>query len=226
MNELLKLYYVGVGQAIRREIKITSGLRKEWSVRNGKRRWPEKYYPDVGSWKCLGDGHFSVVYGSDKFPDVAIKISGKGGYGNAMPRCSPGMDDAYGIWAEFCLRHQGVSGIPTIHHIQKISESLVLYVLPRYRDRSYVGNDKFSKLHLFLSHMYNYDNHAIDVYSNYQELEDEHHWNLDWKPGEEAMFIDLCEMLSTENVRVDYHGGNFMADSEGRAVSTDPLCEA
>lgn len=58
-------------------------------------------------WERLGEGHFSIVFGRDDHPEVAVKISTRA-------------EDSGAAYAAYCRQNQGMVGIPEIFDIQKV----------------------------------------------------------------------------------------------------------
>lgn len=101
----------------------------------------------LAGWRMLGSGNFSKVYANDDYPDVVLKLSGDGGFGNTWVSPETGRNlgyrsygeikdrfPAYAVWVQ---KHQHLRGLPVIHSIEQLSATLwvtVMEHLPHHFD--------------------------------------------------------------------------------------------
>lgn len=122
----------------------------------------------LAGWRMLGSGNFSKVYANDDYPDVVLKLSGDGGFGNTWVSPETGRDagykhgygelkdrfPAYAVWVQ---KHSHLRGLPVIHSIEQLSATLWVTVMEH------------------LPHHFDAFNDEADVL-----MRNEHHWMPSW----------------------------------------------
>lgn len=161
-------------------------------------------------WREVGSGFYSEVWAHPDWPGLVLKISGPAGWGYDDPgtirynATSPDWDgvraDMWPMFASHCRAYPNPH-FPQILHLERVTQRMCWGVMPRYRS------------------------------SDYGEYADHEFANRvrkiligETKPGPDDSWLwPLIEMSQHRYACVDLHSGNWMIDSAGRVVITDPF---
>lgn len=159
-------------------------------------------------WRELGSGFYSEVYEHCDHPGLVLKISGPGGWGygcdNSLKWAAKNEDgvraDMWPLFAQHCMAYPH-KHFPKILHFERITQRMAWAVMPAYRSSDYaeVADSEFAK-------------HVRRVL-----LRQEH-------PGPDEQWLwPLIELSQHRFASVDLHSGNWMLDSSGNVIITDPF---
>ena len=151
-------------------------------------------------WSMLGSGFFGEAWEHADYPELVVKVSGRGGFG---------LDDAYTVirlkyepcldswqvYAQYCHKHPH-KHLPNIMHFERINAAAAWAIMPKYK----------------LYH---------DTPGHYTRMR-WHGWLNGERNAPEWMW-PIIGMASSLCLEVDLHSENVMIDSDGTMIMTDPF---
>lgn len=155
-------------------------------------------------WSPLGFGFYSGVFQHDDYPDYAVKISGAGGFGEAVQGNVYEMresierrskrHDAWPTFAEYCSTVQH-DNLPRVLYLERLTEYMTLGIMPIY---SPLGRGHDAHRDYIIAQLNGYE------------------------PTEEWLW-PIRQMKSGLYIEVDLHDNNWMQDDYGNLILLDPF---
>lgn len=182
------------------------------AVRRTKKRRRARIGNDIdghGLWTKLGSGYYGEAWVHDKWPEFALKISGRAGWGDPhwfyrtdddsrySSSTAPRLD-AWPVFAKHCQEHPH-QHLPKVLHIETVSRGITWAVMPKYEKVEWQWQAPAVVL-------------ALTEY--YQDPES------DIPPEWVKNLVDLAEKYG---LTFDMHSGNYMQDDEYNVVIIDPF---
>ncbi len=150
-------------------------------------------------WRKLGSGLFGEAWEHADYPGLAVKVSGRAGFG-MLTEYYAGSElyaDSWQVFAQYCHKHPH-EHLPKIMHFERINAAVAWAIMPRYMPTSSPQMD--------------------ELRSKWQ----------DWLNGERnapEWLWPIIGMASSLCMAVDLHSGNVMLDSDGNLIMTDPFSD-
>lgn len=165
-------------------------------------RAKERYMDHTSAgWRLLGTGHFSIVCRHVEYPQYALKLSGRAGFGDRSSRpayCEPRSLDAWPVFAQCCAQHPH-KHLPKILHFEQLSLGMCWAVMPVYMKSGEMPDE------------------AREAVTDKVER-----W-LKGRARAPRFMWPVVRMVSELGFAVDLHSGNIMVDDDGNWVLTDPF---
>lgn len=167
-------------------------------------------------WVEIGSGHFSKVWANAAYPDIVLKLSGDGGYGDSDSTSRTGnkdyghIKDAFPQYVAWCKANSHLRGLPVIYEHGAISKTMFYTVIERLHSY-HEAPDSWKPA--FIRHYESYNEQALKRRARHGE----------------AYALTMCKIhhwvnKSEGNLSTDMHTGNFMFRTDGTLVITDPVC--
>lgn len=166
-------------------------------------------------WVEIGSGYFSKVWANPRLPDIVLKLSGDGGYGQCDSSSRTGyknyghIKDAFPQYVAWCKANSHLRGLPVFYEHGAISRTMFYTVVERLQGY-HEAPDSWKPDFLRCD-----ETHNVEALKRRARRGDEyaltmlkiHHW-VDKSEGD--LFTDM-------------HTGNFMYRQDGTLVITDPV---
>lgn len=157
-------------------------------------------YGTLRNWHCIGTGHFSKVYKHADYPQYALKLSGRAGFGDST---NPPYDrqrglDAWPVFAQCCAQNPH-KHLPKILHFEQLSLGMCWAVMPVYMNSGEMPDEAREAV-----------------------MDKVERW-LKGRARAPRFMWPVVRMVRELGFSVDIHSGNIMVDDDGSWVLTDPF---
>lgn len=211
MSEALKEVKQEVELTKEQQLESVLGLAKQCKHLSHDEALDLILYED---YRQLGEGHFSTVFGNDKYPDYVIKLCHRA-------------EDSWPFYAKYCMDNVDNPEVnfllPKVHDFIAIGQrGLYVAVLDRMQpiDRSNcVKYDELStrQIEQIVSFSRGFRTYQYELPIRYREDMCIARYPKHYIAGD-AIYNDLHKFCS-----IDLHGGNMMLHPDGRVIITDPV---
>lgn len=200
-------------------VLLDHARRLTWLLRKGRDR------SGLG-FMLLGEGHFSMAFEHEDYPDYVVKVSGRAGFGAGFlgksgsarysDHTEPLQDtngkpakDAWQVYARWCVHNEGLHpALPRVYHLENISDGYAFALMERLQPKKWdQGIPEYMKL---------------DHYRDEYHMDEDGEWLED---SDDYLYSKLAALRDEYDLQPDMHEGNVMQRGK-QLVCTDPFAAA